>query len=118
MGDLKKKIEDLKAKARNASGEEKAAIMAELQSARKRLKEQNAQESMDGLREKNARSAEKSGDSPRAMRIRSSKQLQGVGEEGRNTYEEKGKIKSKKKYSQGGKVPKASSGMRIKKKNC
>ena len=73
------------------------AVKQELDAAREEQKLYTSGQFMDTLREGRATSAEKSGDAPRAQRIRSTKQTQGMGESGRDE-------KGRKRFSKGGYV--------------
>lgn len=111
------RIEALKAQIRaEKDPEKKAAMMEELKRLRQLAKEEAAQIQSDTFKEKNARGAEQSGDKGRATRIRSTKQVQGAGEVGRD---EEGALTSRaakagvtvksnrgKRYNVGGKLGK------------
>lgn len=61
----------------------KAAMLEDLKKLRLLSKKSRANTQSDTFKEKTARRAEKSGDKGRAIRIRSSKNTQGVGEVGK-----------------------------------
>ena len=78
------RIEALKAKIREEKDPaKKAAMLEELANLRELAKKDGAQRQGDSIKELHAKKAEQVGDKGRAIRIRSSKQLQGKGEVGR-----------------------------------
>ena len=78
------RIESLKNKIKAEEDSEKREIMlGELQELRRLAKEERANVQSDTFKEKRARMAESKGDKGRAIRIRSSKNTQGVGEVGK-----------------------------------
>lgn len=78
------RIEALKAKIREEKDPAaKAALLQDLAELRKLAKKDRAQRQGDSMKESRAKKAEQKGDKGRAIRIRSSKQVQGVGEVGK-----------------------------------
>lgn len=78
------RIEALKAKIREEKDPAaKAVLLQELAELRKLAKKDGAQRQGDSMKESRAKKAEKAGDKGRAIRIRSSKQIQGQGEVGK-----------------------------------
>lgn len=105
---MDKKIEQLKKQIiATTDPAKKAELKEQLKNLREANKKQGAQQFKDGLKEKNAKSALSIGDKGRAKRIRSSKKLQGIGEEGGETKMDKnGKLSASYKKNKGVSVKK------------